>query len=139
MERYFRSTFGEIHQNAGFVLASVYSPSSSIRQEPINFESKGLNRSSNSREDFYGACEATSSSSSSSDDYSEEDEDGWGHFADFRDELADEASFIPSCSMMTIRQRSVVAVAVTPSCATTLETLAEGREEDDEAEEDWSF
>mmetsp|Transcript_12974 Transcript_12974/g.32757 ORF Transcript_12974/g.32757 Transcript_12974/m.32757 type:complete len:321 (+) Transcript_12974:171-1133(+) len=136
MERYFRSTFGDIHRNAGFVLASVCAPSSSIRQEPINFESKGLYRS---REDFYGTCEATSSSSSSSDDNSEEDEDGWGHFADFRDELADEASFIPSCSMMALRQRSVTAVAVTPSCATTLETLAEGREEEDEAEEDWSF
>ena len=137
MERYIRSAFGELHRNLGCAFSSLSAPSSSIEEEPIHFERRGLYPSPNSREDFYGTSEAVYSSSS--DDNSEEDEDGWGHFADFRDELADEASFIPSCSVMPLRPRTVAAVAAPPSCVNTLETLAEGREEDDEAEEDWSF
>lgn len=146
MERYLRSTFGDIHRNAGFVLASIYAPSSSVSQEPITMERGQVQQQqqqqhrTDSHEDFYGAEAILScSSSSSSDDNTEEDEDAWGHFADFRDELADEASFIPSCSMMPLRNRSVAPVHVPPSCVTGLETLAEGREEEDEAEEDWSF
>ncbi len=100
-------------------------------------EPKEVQHRTDSQEDFSGAEAIFScSSSSSSDDNTEEDEDGWGHFADFRDELADEASFIPSCSMMPLRNGSVAAVHVPPSCVTALETLAE---EDDEEEEDWSF
>lgn len=139
MERYLRNSFGVLQ----LAFTSLSAPASSaISQDPINFRGKGIYRSSNSKEDFYGASEAIyscSSSSSSSDDSSEEEEGSWGHFADFRDELADESSFIPSCSVMPLRTRAVAAVSVPSPGVTTLETLAEGREEDDDAGEDWSF
>ena len=133
MERYLRSTVGELHRIVGFAFNSLSASSSSVQ---------GLYCSSNSIENFHGTPQAIysrSSSSSSTEDNTEGDEDGWGHFADFRDELADEASFIPSCSVMPLRKRDVAAVVVQPSCATTLETLTEGREDDDDAGEDWSF
>lgn len=133
MERYLRSTVGELHRIVGFAFNSLSASSSSVQ---------GLYCSSNSIENFHGTPQAIysrSSSSSSTEDNTEGDENGWGHFADFRDELADEASFIPSCSVMPLRKRAVAAVVVQPSCATTLETLTEGREDDDDAGEDWSF
>ncbi|MGK3761749.1 MAG: hypothetical protein ACI8RD_014067, partial [Bacillariaceae sp.] len=78
-------------------------------------------------------------SSCDDDEHQTIDADGWGHFADFQEELADESSFIPSCS----RSNSVVPSyrSVTPPSPNNqkgaLETLTESREEEDE--EDWSF
>jgi hypothetical protein len=143
IERYLRSIF-----------ASLFAPSSSFQQETINSDGEELYSSSivNLRQGlldgnaiYSGPSEAvccyssSSSSSSSDDDNTESEQDGWGHFADFQDELADEASFIPSCSVRALRSQAVSAVAGPPSCATTLETLAEVREEDDDAGEDWIF
>lgn len=118
MERHLRSTFGDLHRNLGLVFTSLFV--SSLQEEPIHFD--GEEHCSNDSQGTYETVCCLSSSSSSS----EGEEDDWGHFADFRDELADETSFIPSCSAR-------------PSCVTTLETLAEGREEDDDVGEDWSF
>lgn len=126
-----------LRRNLELAFTTLRSPSSSIEEEPIEFERRGLYHSPKSREGLYATTEVVYSSSS--DDNSEEDEDGWGHFADFQDELADESSFIPSCSVMPIRTRTETSVAVSPSCIATLETLAECQEEDDEGEEDWSF
>ncbi|KAL3914969.1 MAG: hypothetical protein SGILL_005866, partial [Bacillariaceae sp.] len=63
--------------------------------------------------------------------------DEWGHFADFQEELADEASFIPSCSRIpagrsTLRKPSTSGLA----------PLAEVHEDDHEEaveEEEWCF
>jgi hypothetical protein len=142
IERYLRS-----------MLASMFAPSSSFQQETINSDGEEHYSSSivNLRQglldgnaNYSGPSEAvccySSSSSSSDDDNDESEQDGWGHFADFRDELADEATFIPSCSPRSLRTQAVAAVASPPSCATTLETLAEVREEDDDAgDDDWNF
>ena len=137
IERCLRRLFGELHRFLELAFNTLRASSSSIEEEPIQFERRGLYHSPSSKEAFYTTTEAVYSSSS--DDNSEEEEDSWGHFADFQDELADEASFIPSCSVMPMRSRTETSVAASPSCITTLETLAECREEDDEGEEDWSF
>lgn len=141
IERYLRS-----------MLASMFAPTSSFQQETINSDGEEHYSSSivNLRQglldgnaNYSGPSEAvccySSSSSSSDDDNAESEHDGWGHFADFRDELADEATFIPSCSPRSLRTQAMAAVAVPPSCVTTLETLAEVREEDDDAGDDWNF
>jgi len=154
IERYLRSicVFEDLQRNAGLVFASVFAHCSSFQQEPINFDGEELYSSSiaplhqelsDNNDAFSCSSEAvccySSSFSSSDDDNTEREKDGWGHFADFQDELADESSFIPSCSASPLRTRAVAAVAVSPCCATTLETLAEVREEDNDAGEDWSF
>lgn len=116
-------------------------------QERIDFDSKALSstllRSSLQREaadDNDDACCYSSSSSSTDDDNLESDDDAWGHFADFQDELADESSFIPSCSASHVRTRPVMIPAVPPSSlANTLETLAENQDEDEDMGEEWSF
>ena len=154
VERYFRSLFMDLQRNAGFLFASLFAPSS-FQQEPIDMNgeqpcsslAKPMHQELVDDEDYSGSpeeetlcCYSSSSSSSDNDGNIESEQDGWGHFADFRDELADESSFIPSCSASPLRTRSAVA-AVPPSCvaSSTLDTLAEGREEDDDTEEDWSF
>lgn len=178
VERCVRSLFRGLQRNAGFLFASLFAPSSSFQQEPTdaenNDEQQLLASSLNlmqqelvedvdddDDEDCPGSEEACccyssssiSSSSDNNDDNNIESEatGGWGHFADFQDELADEKSFIPFCSASSplrtrTRTRSVVAAAAPPSpvgsacvVASTLETLDECREEDDDTEEDWSF
>jgi len=73
----------------------------------------------------------------SSDDGSTDDaspaKDEWGHFADFQEELADESSFIPSCSKVPARRRSNLDSSL--SCLAPLAEVGE----DEEDEEDWTF
>jgi hypothetical protein len=145
IERYVR----RILREAGFVYASLFASSFSFQQEPVNDDDEDELSSSTSAppmqdddEDYSSSGYSSSSSSSSScddDEHQTIDADGWGHFADFQEELADESSFIPSCS----RSNSVVPSyrSVTPPSPNNqkgaLETLTESREEEDE--EDWSF
>jgi hypothetical protein len=145
IERFVRRIFREV----GFVYASIFASSSSFQQEPVNDDEDELSSSTSAPpmqdadEDYSSSSDSSSSSSSSSgDDEHDEhqiDADGWGHFADFQEELADESSFIPSCS----RSNNVVRPyrSVTPPSPDNqkgaLETLTESREEEDE--EDWSF
>ena len=93
---------------------------SSFEEDPLQFAE--CHPSSIAKHDHPDEYETVCGYSSSSSSSGEGEEDDWGHFADFRDELADESSFIPSCST-----------------SHTLETLTEGREEDDDVGEDWSF
>jgi len=136
MEQYVRRIF-----NLGLALDASVASSSSFQRGGIQRNSEGFCYSTSSgsqqgiliqSEDFDRSsgiiCGYSSSSSTSDDDKNDHDGDGWGHFADFKDELADESSFIPSCSSIPL-----------PSCTASLETLAEGREEEDDAEGDWSF
>jgi hypothetical protein len=144
MERFVRRIFREV----GFVYASIFASSSSFQQEPVNDDEDELSYSTSAPqmqyddEDYSSSGDSSSSSSSPGDDEHDEhqiDADGWGHFADFQEELADESSFIPSCS----RSNNVVRPyrSVTPPSPNNqkgaLETLTESREEEDE--EDWSF
>jgi hypothetical protein len=64
-------------------------------------------------------------------------DDAWGHFTDFQDELADEASFIPSCSRSSPpRKKSMLQ----PLSSSGLSPLAEETEGDEDEDEDgWSF
>jgi hypothetical protein len=68
-------------------------------------------------------------------------DDAWGHFTDFQDELADEASFIPSCSRSSPPPRKQSTLQ--PLSASGLSPLAEETEFDDEDEDEdedgWSF
>ena len=163
IERHVRSLFRGLQRNTGFLFASLFAPSS-FQQEPNDADDEQLSSSLNlmqqelvveddDDDDYPGSEEAcccyssSSSSSSDNDDNIESDAGGWGHFADFQDELADEKSFIPLCSASPLRTRSVVAAPPSPyqkgevgACvASSLETLDECREEDDDTEEDWSF
>jgi hypothetical protein len=67
-------------------------------------------------------------------------DDAWGHFTDFQDELADEASFIPSCSRSLPPRKKLT---LQPSSTSGLSPLAEETEGDDEDEDEdedgWSF
>jgi len=147
IERYLRSTFGDLRRMMGLAFAGLFASSSSFQEEPSNVDGEELYSSPiapalledrfDETDDYHGLSEAGccySSSSSSDDSNNESEKDGWGHFADFQDE----PSFIPSVAS-PLRSRAVAAVATPTSCATTLETLAEGREEDDEAGDDWNF
>ena len=144
IERFVRGIF----RGVGFVYASIFASSSSFQQEPVNDDEDELSSSISAPpmqyddEDYSSSGDSSSSSSSSGDDEQDEhriDADGWGHFADFQEELADESSFIPSCS----KSNNVVRPyrSVTPPSPNdqkgALETLTESREEEDE--EDWSF
>jgi len=147
IERYLRSTFGDFRRTMGLAFAALFASSSSFQEEPSSVNGDELYSSPitpalledrfDETNDYHGLSEAgccNSSSSSSDDSNNESQKDSWGHFADFQDE----PSFIPSVTS-PLRSRAVAAVAAPPSCATTLETLAEGREEDDEAGDDWDF
>ena len=145
IERYFRSKVDDIQRSTGYLFASLFAPSSSLQDEPGHFESGKFYSTPNTpmlqhyqqqliegKEDISGvspeAISCFSASSASEDSTSDEDDgqqDGWGHFTDFQDELADETSFVPFCSAGPV--------------VTALEPLAEGREEDDDAGEDWTF
>eukprot|EP00536_Pseudo-nitzschia_multiseries_P002455 jgi/Psemu1/5610/gm1.5610_g len=139
MERFVRNLPNGLLCNQVFP-PSTYLLSSSIscQEKPTDFDGMDSDELGDNEDT---CCYSSSSSSSSDDDNFEINHDDWGHFADFQDELADESSFIPSCSTSPLRSRSMRLSAVTtPSCAPTLETLAENQEEeDDEAREDWSF
>lgn len=146
IERFLRGLFVHLQRYLGLAFDSLFGHSSS--SEDLNFDWQELysstanplqRESSDHNRDVSGSCEAVCCYSSSSSCEDEGEHDGWGHFADFQDELADEASFIPSCSANPLRGRAASASAVPPTCVTALETLAEGREEDDDAGEDWSF
>jgi hypothetical protein len=80
--------------------------------------------------------------------------DEWGHFADFQDELADEACFIPSCAVGATKSLTllppVATIASTPLMVGVVAQQQQGlhggltglatlTEEDDEEDEDWSF
>jgi hypothetical protein len=69
--------------------------------------------------------------------------DEWGHFADFQEELADEKSFIPSCSRLSSSpsRRGTLKKASNTGLATLAEVREDDFEErdDEEEEEDWSF
>jgi hypothetical protein len=58
--------------------------------------------------------------------------DEWGHFADFREQLADESNFIPSCS-------SALRSSLQNGSSSGLTPLTEVAEADADEEEDWSF
>jgi len=148
IERYIRSIFGDLQRNAGSAFTSIYDSASSLRKESVNSCAKLYASSIASLQNLQkhylldekeystdsACCYSTSSSSDDDNNSAEREHDSWGHFADFRDELADEASFIPFCSGTSLRNGMIAAVAVPPSCANnTLETLAEGREEDDDS------
>jgi len=145
-ERLLRSKFGDLQRSAGLL----------FQEEATHFESGKLYSSSNTpmlqqyqqqlldvKEDYcdqtseFACCHSSSSSIEGDSTDEHATHDGWGHFTDFQDELADEASFLPSCSVGPLRPRA--AVALLPSCVNALETLAESREEDDCAGEDWTF
>jgi len=158
IERWIRGKFEDIHRSTGNVFTSLFAPSSSFHDEPIGFESEKfccmpyapmlqhyqqqLFDGNIHNEDVSGlavSCNSTSSSSSEGETIDEDGQvqDGWGHFTDFQDELADEASFVPSCSVGGPLR---ISVALPPSSGVSaLETLAEGREEDDDAGEEWTF
>jgi len=143
MERYFRGRLEDIQQSSGYLFASLFAPSSSFQDEPIYIESENYLSppntpmlqhyqrqllDSNEKDPGHSseAVSCNSTSSSSEHDASDEHgEDGWGHFADFQDELADEESFVPSCSFGPL--------------VNALETLDEEREEDDDVGEGWAF
>lgn len=146
IERRIRSLFWKLRCNTEFLFPILLAPSSTFQQEPIDFEGKELcsllassYMQQEAMEDNEDACCYSSSSSSSDNENIERDQDEWGHFTDFRDELADESSFVPSCTASPLRRRPMATSAVSPSCIATLEALTEGQEEDDEATEDWSF
>eukprot|EP00535_Pseudo-nitzschia_heimii_P007866 CAMPEP_0197175414 /NCGR_PEP_ID=MMETSP1423-20130617/1640_1 /TAXON_ID=476441 /ORGANISM="Pseudo-nitzschia heimii, Strain UNC1101" /LENGTH=341 /DNA_ID=CAMNT_0042624575 /DNA_START=169 /DNA_END=1194 /DNA_ORIENTATION=+ len=142
IERYFRSRLEDIQQSSGYIFDSMFTPSSSFQDEAIDVDSARFLSAENTpmlqhyqrqlldnnERDLGHSSEAVScystSSSSDHDASDEHGEDGWGHFADFQDELADETSFVP-CSFGPLD--------------IALETLDEGREEDDDAGEDWAF
>lgn len=76
--------------------------------------------------------------------------DEWGHFADFREELADEACFIPSCAgAVASRPPTATPAPLMTAIAqpqqglqglSALATLPEECDDDDEEEDsDWSF
>eukprot|EP00534_Pseudo-nitzschia_fraudulenta_P009774 CAMPEP_0201167202 /NCGR_PEP_ID=MMETSP0851-20130426/71467_1 /ASSEMBLY_ACC=CAM_ASM_000631 /TAXON_ID=183588 /ORGANISM="Pseudo-nitzschia fraudulenta, Strain WWA7" /LENGTH=350 /DNA_ID=CAMNT_0047448373 /DNA_START=230 /DNA_END=1282 /DNA_ORIENTATION=- len=152
IERHARSILREMQVNFGIASSFLISPFS-FQREPIDIDARYICSSSiySMRREMSGEndismdlsdsmCCYSSSSSASDENNNESEQDGWGHFADFQDELADESSFIPSCSLSPIRNRAAVTPAVLPSCVTTLETLTEGHEEeDDDAGDDWSF
>uniref|UniRef100_A0A7S4ANN2 Uncharacterized protein n=1 Tax=Pseudo-nitzschia australis TaxID=44445 RepID=A0A7S4ANN2_9STRA len=146
IERRVRSFFWKLRCTIEFHFPILSAPSSTFQQEPINFEGKELcsllassYMKQESIEDNEDTCCYSSSSSSSDDENIERDQDEWGHFKDFRDELADESSFVPSCTASPLPRRPMATSALSPSCIATLEALTEGQEEDDEVREDWSF
>lgn len=160
IERYVRVKFKSMKRSIGYLFACLFASSSSFEDEPINFENQNFCSSldapvlekypqelSDGNEYLNGCSHSSESischsmSSSGEDDTADEhgQENGWGHFADFQDELADEASFVPSCSVGHLSTRAADVAALPPSCVTGLETLDEGREEDDDSGEDWTF
>lgn len=68
--------------------------------------------------------------------------DEWGHFTDFQEELADESSFIPSCSRFPPPPPRSSLQKLSSSGLTPLAEVQEKEGDDDEEEdedEDWSF
>mmetsp|Transcript_13040 Transcript_13040/g.36708 ORF Transcript_13040/g.36708 Transcript_13040/m.36708 type:complete len:343 (-) Transcript_13040:1279-2307(-) len=147
IERFARSLLNEVQCNQGFPPSNFLVTSSIAREEkPIDFDGKELGDSlanictnAETLEDNEDTSCHSSTSFSTDDDNLESDQDEWGHFADFHEELADESSFIPSCTKSPLRGRSLRLSTVTPPCIATLGTLTESQEEDDETREDWSF
>lgn len=154
VERYARFKFEGIQRSTDSLFDTLFAPSSSFEDEPVQFDGQACYSSSDApvleqyqqelldRNDYLHGCSSEavschSVSSSGEDEHGQED--GWGHFTDFQDELADEANFVPSCSVGLLHTRTTAAVTLPPSCVTGLETLDEEREEDDDSGEGWSF
>lgn len=162
MERQVRSLFREIHCIVGYVWETIranafqfeeplersrasrssglFPANDSIPRSLSALDQMVLNQqqrattSEEQRDDLSSSNQELLTPMKLADTSSHSSKDEWGHFADFQDELADEASFIPSCCRLPPPRSSL-----RKSSTSGLAPLAEVDGDDNEEEEDWTF